>query len=401
MKSHIGPNGPDRCRAQTEDSCKYAQAEDHFSTKSAAIVEYNRRLEEAYGELSEVEQKQKDLSAFDERLRGRNKDLAQNVVALRAQLSGVTFEDANPERAQRRLTEAIAYAHERNNANLMSRLTAAVVLPSGAFKLEDGTRFSTDKALKAYVANKFLEVERQQVLKAIVDSTKTSPPSMSNFAYNTPNGRYELSFKRELDESYFESLPAHVRKNIVSERDSYSIEAAREALDEATFNRITSEQQNLDFVVGNLPDVGQQNMLASKELRGSTGDERVKSGILNLVTMYEKAREDFGSPKERKAELNDYKKSMKIAAIHAQEEQVFLPARSQKNGAIVSRKRVLDKSKVESILTPDILSKITIKKSEVDKEKARALLNDDQYKSLFGGVVAHFKVTQADGQSMG
>jgi hypothetical protein len=389
MKSHIGPNGPGKCTASVKD-CPFGGEDNHFHTIVEARQEYEARLEKAYAEESSVKSTKLKLTKIEQELRAKNASQAKEIVALRAQVGGVTFEDANPVRAKRRLEEAITFAESRGNTHLIDKLSHASVLPSGAFKLEDGSRANTDSYLKAKQALDDIESGRKELLSNIDELVKDNPTIEKQFTLKTDAGTFSLKLEPGYDEKEFEKLPLGLQEKLKSDKPSLSIDAARKALSPERLAEVTTTSQVLDFVIGKPVETAVAKVEIKKELTGDTTDEKVKSGLKNIADFYAGAHKEVGTAKSLKAVKTDNNTAVK-AATASTEGPVFVPARSQSNGLLVTHKQTLNKSK----LTPEEIARVTVTKRDVDSQLARTVLPTETFDKIFGATKASLRVTEA------
>lgn len=398
-KIHITPDGPKPCEAE-EGNCQYGDS-DHFSDPAEAQKEYESRGDAMLHEQGGIRKSKKassasKLSPREQELADSNKKLLQQIVDLRATQGDVTYEGADPKRAQRRLHEAIEYANSRNNTNLANQLKSAKVLPSGAFKTAEGKRVNTDAVLKSYVANKHIESERNAVIAQMNEEVSKNPTKDEKFTVKTDAGTFTATVKEGVDEEAFEKLSAKQKKACSSPREGLSLDKAREHLTPAQVHEITSRSQVTNYIVGKEPDVGQNEVKADRNLTGKTSDEKVKSGLTNLSKFYAQSAETYGKSRDLKAQVSEGSDAMKgVAAKH--QGNTFAPARSQRNGALVTERLSVNSKKAREILNDDQLKKITTTTDKPDPEKARLALDEKTYGKIFKARKVSVRVTEAKG----
>lgn len=394
---HITPEGPKPCRAGAPERCKYGDGE-HFDNEQDAQQEYERRGNEM---LKESEGVKKTKSAVkmtpkEQELAKKNQELLQQIVKLRSDSGDVTYEDANPERAQRRLQEALEYANSRGNTHLADQLSRARVLPSGAFKTSDGKRTNTDAVLKSYVASKHIESERKAVISAMTEAARESKPGKEKFAFKNEAGSFSATVGEGIDEDEFNKLTTAQQKACSSDSESLSLDEARKHLTPAQLHEITQKQQVTNYIVGKEPDVGQKDVTANRELKGKTSDEKIQSGLENLGEFYSKSASTYGKSRDLKAHLNEGSDAMKsVAASH--NGHTFAPARSQKNGALVTERFVVNSKKAREQLTDEQLKAITVTRPKPDPDKARLALDEKTFGKIFKARKVSVRVTEAKG----
>lgn len=397
-KVHMTPDGPKPCEATIKE-CEYG-ASDHFTDEAEAEREYAARGQKLIAEQGGVTKKKRKpagtMSAREKELVNKNKELLKKIVDMRSETGDVTYEGADPVRAQRRLTESIEYANSRGNTNLANSLSSARVLPSGAFKTSDGKRVNTDAVLKSYVANKHIESERKAVIASMTEAAQAEAPTKNKFSFKNEAGSFSATVSEGIDDDEFEKLSSRQKKACSSPKEGFSLDKAREHLTPAQLHEVTSRQQVANYVVGKEPDVGQNDVRANRELKGKTTDEKMQSGLESLGSFYEQSAKTYGRSRDLKAHVAEGSDAMKsVAAKH--KGNTFAPARSQKNGALVTERVAINPAKARELLTDDQLKKITTTTDKPDPEKARLALDEKTFGKIFKARKVSVRVTEAKG----
>lgn len=348
-------------------------------------------LEERFGAAGTA--KRRGLSEREVALRQRNADLVRKIVEVRAEHGDVTFDDANPERARRRLSEAIEYAEGRSNTHLVSKLSSAKVLPSGAFQRKsDKRRVNTDSALKSYVAEKEIEAGRARLQEAIQARVDSGEITGDKYTYRDDSGTYTLSIANKMDEEAFDALPDETKLKMTSQRPSISLDLAKEKLTAEELESITSKQQVMDFVVGKRPEI-EGLPKPRTELSGSNSEELAIDGLKGLSSYTQGVEAVLGSKAERAAKKSDDAEIIK-SAVAERGQNTFVPGRAYANGALISNRTVLQSSAViTENLSPAKLRSITVMSTQIDPEKAKSVLGDERYAEIFERPTASFRVT--------
>lgn len=393
MKSHIGPNGPGKCTASVQD-CPFGGADNHFATLAAARIEYEDRLTKAYEEVAVSKSKKARLTPKENELRARNAELAKQIVELRAQAGGITYEDANPVRAKKRLEESIAFAESRGNTHLVEKLSHATVLPSGAFKLEDGSRANVDKYLKAKQTVDDVDAGREKLIENINNLLKTESTDTAKFSLKTDAGSFSLTLKPSFNQEEFDKLAPGLQEKIKSPKSGLSIEAARANLTPEVLATVTNDSQVVDFVVGKPVETDAASVTPKMELTGDTTDAKINSGVKNIADFYGDVRAKTGRIKTLKDEISDNNTAIKSAASK-NSGAVFVPARSQSNGLVVTRRQTLSPAEVKAKLTPEQIASITVEKQEPDAQLAQTILPPATFGKIFGTINASLRFTEA------
>jgi hypothetical protein len=393
MKSHITPDGVRRCTAGA-GKCPFGGEDIHFHTKAEALVAYEHRVKQAFEDQASVGVKKRRLSEKEKELRKEAVELSKRLVEARAETTkGIVYDDADPVRAERRLKEAIEYANSRHNDHLVEKLAKATVLPSGSFKLSDGTRVNTDKILQNVILEKKIASERDKVLGALTKVAREGGNTKDKFQVKTARGTYSLTIGEGIDEDAFEKLPKKLRDACSSPKESFNIELARENIAPAKLRNLTTQTQTLDYILGKEPEVGQSAMNVSTEFKGKTTDEKLQSGTQNIADFYDNVSNTHGRLKAMKDYTASGKEAIKTA-VAAKKSNTFVPARSQYNGALVSARESLIPAMVHSELTSEEIKKITVVTNAPDITKAKTILPPDVFGKIFKAKKASLRVTE-------
>lgn len=391
MKSHIGPQGPGRCSAEP-DNCPFSPMEDHFSSLKEAKEVYMKRLESNQETVAILKSQKKKITQREQELLDRNAELAKKIIEMRAASGEITYEDANPERAKRRLEEAVNYARTRQNEYLRNKLIRARVLPSGSFQMADGTRVNMDDLHKEYVIEKQVNATREAFLKKVEEMTTKEGELPEKVTLKTPTATYSLTFKEGFNESEFDKLPEKTKNMIMKESTSFSVDAAREELPPSVFRKIVQDVQSFDVISGKKPDVNIPEL--KYRGTGSNVNEKAEDALTDYAVFHNSLIKEHGSFSEMKKHYSAGTNAIKTIAASNQD-TVFVPARSQFNGGLVSRKQILNQNKVHELLTPEERERITRTTMKPDPEKAAGVLSPEQYKKIFKAHKASLRVTEA------
>lgn len=416
-KYHINPETgrANICRAQdgncplrTEDNKQLP----HFNSKEESR-DYIEKTEAKMNKTLSSVSRRKKINAKDvtdlpvgQKMRPKVKELKDKVIAQalaesanHSEKSGIVIQGANPERAKRRHEEAIEFAESRQNVHLAEKLSKSKVLPSGSFTRPDGSRFSTDRMLETRTAIKHVEAEREH-LENVMNKIAASPDIKvgDKFSFKNASGSYSATVKEGgFNEKAFTELPENIKKMIVKDETSISIDKAREKLSPAQQKELISGSQVIDYVIGKPREVGQNAVTADTNLGSGSSKEKLQLGIEHMGKLYADAEASFGvKQRDLKKESSEMDSSIKsLAADEGNGNNVFAPARSFSNGAVISYRENISRKKAEEILTKSEIDSISYTRQVPDKDKARSLLTKDQYESIFNARKLSFYVRES------
>lgn len=371
--------------AQIEAIESYAMDKMPESTLGQSI------LEKRYG-TAPMPKRSFGLTAHEKELRHKTVELAKRIVELRVDSGDVTFDDANPERAHRRLDESIEYAEGRGNTNLVTKLSSASVLPSGAFQRKsDKLRVNTDAVLRNNVTEKEIEEGRGEIQRSIQRKIDSGEISEGKYTYRDDSGTYSLTVTPGFDEDAFMALDERTQIAISSPKSSVSIELAREKLSPELLEEVTNKQQVMDFVMGKKPEIDGLPK-PNTNLAGSDSEKIAESGLKNLSSYTQAVEKNFGSKAERGAKKTQDAEIIK-SAVADRGQNTFVPGRAYANGVLLSTRTVLNRSELEDKLSPAQIRSITAVSLQPDEAKAKQLLSKDEYAAVFQRQKAALRVT--------
>jgi len=407
---HNGPNGPGLCKSTGARGCPFdpeGTGANHFGSMEEAQEAYEAELTSEHGLVATASRNPRAKawtpSPHEAALKARNAELARRLVEERAKANvddGVMTEAEDPaklERGTRRLKEAVTFAESRGNTALTNKLSKAKVLPSGSFR-DGNTRIGTDKTIRTYVADKYVAEGRAEIEGAIQAAIDRGDITEGKYMHRDEAATYSLTVAPGLDRGAYERLPESLREKISSPRQSPSIDLAKEKLPADLYEKITTDSQVMDFVVSKTPDIGQWRAgRPVTDISGDSSESRAEWGLMNLSDWTARTDATFGSKKERTAELNHAKEVIKSSAAK-HDGNIFSPGRAYGNGVLVSGRRVLNRAAMEEHLTPAQIKSITRKELAPDPEKARKVLSEADYKTVFERNTASLRVTPKRGK---
>ena len=336
--------------------------------------------------------RKRELTEHEIALRNKTAELAREIVRLRAEQGDVTFDDANPERARRRLDEAINFAKSRGNTHLASKLSSAKVLPSGSFQRNsDQKRVNTDETIKDYVTDKAIEDGRNRIQGAIQSRIDKGEITEGKYTHKDESGTYSLTVAPAIDKVAYDNLDEATKRSISSPKESLSIDLAKNKIPREKLEVITKKQQVMDFVVSKKPEIGDVPK-PNLNLQGSTSEERASSGLKSLSDYTQSTSKAFGTKNDRAARKTESAEVVK-SAVANRGQNTFVPGRAYGNGTLLSARTVLDSKAVQEHLTPDEIKSITGVTLQPDPVKAKSVLSKEDYSALFERQTASLRVT--------
>lgn len=395
------------CRA--EKQCPLGADTPHFDNKqdAKAYVEKNEaQNNDTFTTVSKVNAKKitaknrvgNDLKPKVSELRAQVKANAKDVVSERAKNNNIILENANPERAQKRLEEAVEFANERKNVHLMEKLSTAKVLPSGSFKLANGTRFNTDQMLDRRTAIKHVEAQRAELNNALTEFTRENKiPVGSKATAKTDDGTFSITVNDGgFDEESYNKLPENIRAQMMKLENDIDIDLIREKISPQKQAEMMTKTQVIDYIIGKPHNINQEAVKANTHFEGATNEEKMQDGANKVAALYSNAKDTFGkTQKQLNAESAIMTDAVKAAASqHSPNQNTFVPARSQSNGAIVTGRENISRKKAYEILTKEEIQSVTVVNQVPDKEKAKSILSPAEYDKIFNARRVSIRATE-------
>lgn len=400
-KKHFTPEGAKDCVAKDEMACPYGggvgthvdaeQGDELFAQRceeASRIPTYEKAKRIRY-HLDPVQARSR-LVAIDQRMA---------VIAERSDRQ-ITCEDANPVRARRRLMETAASTTWENKPVLSNMTAQSVVLPSGAFRDENGERTNTDRGVRADFILDDVAAERQARLEELAEAIRGKDVSNTTFTFSDESGRYTYKIKDgQLDRKALKKLPERVQRQIKSPKESVSVELAAKKLPPEVYAQIVKPQEAVYFVYDKAPNVGANNISRERHVvHGENVAECVESCHGSMSRFYRSVAKSYGNLAVARHEKKRTGEAIKAASATKHGDPphpVFAPARSQRNGAVVTHRNVIDKEKMKQVLTPSQIQSIMTTRWEPDPEKGKAVLSPEKYEQVFNARTVSLSYTQS------
>lgn len=300
----------------------------------------------------------------------------------------------NMERAKARIRAALDYAKRQGNEHLMRKIGRAKVLSTGSFQDNTGKRFNIDTVLK----------EKSRI-NHINDQTQTALAEMSTiirdhshefrdgdkFQVKNSAGSFTVTVAPSINQDAYDALPGDVKKQISTEKTTYSVDKAREHLDRRTYNRLVSRTDVMDVVLAKREQDDFSSIsyrTTSLDTRGKTGRDMMEDSLNHVGGMYERFREENQGAGLKTAEANYKKRTTQIkdsiATRFGRKDNFYVPARSLNNGALISHREYFTKpSELHQEIPVETLVKIRSTRYAPDVKKARAVLTPEQFAQVF------------------
>lgn len=421
------------CRA-TNKPCPLGDNGVHFDNIEDAMIYSTQNLEGKFGvggfgpeertlreptakEVAEYNRKQKQkpttatdtsLTENEARVLGDFQSNIKKFIAARAQNNDLALQDAHTQEwAQKKFYGAVDYATQQENKHLLKKLKDARIVDSGSFKMEDGSTVSTDTIIEQ--KSKLEDItDKQNALKeemrGIIARAHENGEDLSQLKFKpapySEDGkkRVTMSISPDINRKVYDELPESVKKEISTETTSYSVERAREVLSAAKIHKITNRVQTINYFMGKPKDIEGNTVSVPKESTGTTS-ERLESRQKDIANLHKSFMDANGvTKKEMEAQHEEATEAAKQAATATQSQgSVFLPARSAKNGALISNSYIIDRNEAEARLTEAERKKISTTTVSLSITKAKEAvkagrLSSEQFDQIFSNYKMNLRV---------
>lgn len=408
-KSHIGPNGPGRCRAKKAGTCPYVPDAGHFDTVEQANAEMERRAARFSNKVSMLE-KRRVLTVREKNQLAKNKALLSQISKTRVKrnpdivVDGEGAKKANPERLRERAMNVQEFAQSHGNLSLQRSASKAKVLPIGSFKDKSSNgrkRFAASTAIATSLqANAYNERDshfRNSLSKwvrenedkidwstvgdkgVIVKNTGQLPDDVSSVSTKVERGFSASAFEKHVPEAW--------KKELLVEKERNSAAKLKEALGADANKYIT--RTSSAFVVAEMDgdakayrdgydSKGTYSALdkASEKGKVSVSDlaEVTASGIGSNLRDYQ---DKFGeSPKETSQRASDQRGFIRaIAEKKEYGHNVIVPGKETNQNMLIRGEERVNWKQVEADLGPEKMAQF--KETYMDYDHERAKVNLD------------------------
>ena len=413
-KYHATPTGQIReCKA-TKRACRYGPAL-HGNTKDEVKQIIINDLESKHGAFAEIYRPRKnamtkhptkkgnvvrrgvEMSKIDAALKDNLIRSANEIISRRAHSGDILLAKANPSAAERRLKKAVDFADQQNNGHLMKTLQNSKVLPSSRFKSSDGTVVDTDTYLDRDEQMSRVDDERKRLNKVVKDFVSSSNLKKPRYELDGEIAKVVINVKEnQLDEDYLKTLPESLKRKIQTRKPKVSLDLVRLHLDKETQDKILTNSQTTNVVLGSRHDVGKYVVNADTSLPGKTDEDKMDAALNNYQQLYADAQISFGMKyRDLKKTTGSMNNVMKTAAIlNNPDGSTYIPARALNRGVVINNRQQVNQTNARKNLTPEQLALVSNYEYKVDEDLARQHLSKEQFDKLFSARTASVRVTE-------
>ena len=413
-KYHATPTGQIReCKA-TKRACRYGPAL-HGNTKDEVKQIIINDLESKHGAFAEIYRPRKnamtkhptkkgnvvrrgvEMSKIDAALRDNLIRSANEVISRRAHSGDILLAKANPSAAERRLKKAVDFADGQNNGHLMKILQNSKVLPSSRFKSSDGTVVDTDTYLDRDEQMSRVDDERKRLDKVVKDFVSSSNLKKPRYELDGEIAKVVIDVKEnQLDKDYLKTLPESLKRKIQTRKPKVSLDLVRLHLDKETQDKILTNSQTTNVVLGSRHDVGKYVVNADTSLPGKTDEDKMDAALNNYQQLYADAQTSFGMKyRDLKKTTGSMNNVMKTAAkLNNPDGNTYIPARALNRGVVINNRQQVNQTNARKNLTPEQLALVSNYEYKVDEDLARQHLSKEQFDKLFSARTASVRVTE-------
>jgi hypothetical protein len=413
-KYHATPTGQVReCKA-TKRSCRYGPAL-HGNTKDEVKMIIINDLESKHGAFAEIYRPRKnamtkhptkkgnvvrrgvEMSKIDAALRDNLIRSANEIISRRAHSGDILLAKANPSAAERRLKKAVEFADGQNNGHLMKILQNSKVLPSSRFKSSDGTVVDTDTYLDRDEQMSRVDDERKRLDKGVKGFVSSSNLKKPRYELDGEIAKVVINVKEnQLDEDYLKTLPESLKRKIQTRKPKVSLDLVRLHLDKETQDKILTNSQTTNVVLGSSHDVGKYVVNADTSLPGKTDEDKMDAALNNYQQLYADAQTSFGMKyRDLKKTTGSMNNVMKTAAtLNNPDGSTYIPARALNRGVVINNRQQVNQTNARKNLTPEQLALVSNYEYKVDEDLARQHLSKEQFDKLFSARTASVRVTE-------
>lgn len=413
-KYHATPTGQIReCKA-TKRACRYGPAL-HGNTKDEVKQIIINDLESKHGAFAEIYRPRKnamtkhptkkgnvvrrgvEMSKIDAALKDNLIRSANEIISRRAHSGDILLAKANPSAAERRLKKAVDFADQQNNGHLMKTLQNSKVLPSSRFKSSDGTVVDTDTYLDRDEQMSRVDDERKRLDKVVKDFVSSSNLKKPRYELDGEIAKVVINVKEnQLDEDYLKTLPESLKRKIQTRKPKVSLDLVRLHLDKETQDKILTNSQTTNVVLGSRHDVGKYVVNADTSLPGKTDEDKMDAALNNYQQLYADAQTSFGMKyRDLKKTTGSMNNVMKTAAtLNNPDGSTYIPARALNRGVVINNRQQVNQTNARNNLTPEQLALVSNYEYKVDEDLARQHLSKEQFDKLFSARTASVRVTE-------
>ena len=400
-------SAPTKCNAKSAATCPYGNSEkypeaQHYASMEEGQAAYEADMEASAGSRTlgskrekpvKVQNPEAGLDSDEQRALDSFSEGLKTVLKARADAGMLSFDDKKtPEWATKKFNSAVDYAGSRGNEHLLAKLQDARILSSGSFKTPEGKSYSTDTIIEQKTRLDDIEDKATGLryeMKSILaeQGSDAVGTKFEKVEYNGGGGKVTMSVTSELNREKFDKLDEQTKAAISTTTRSYSVEKAREVLDAKTVHKLTNRVQSVNYFMGKPKDIDGNTGTPSgiQDGRFDSWQDKLRTRQKEMARLHEDfARNNGMSKKEMTAQHKEATEAAKQQATATQSHSgVFLPARSNKNGALVTNSYIIDKKAADELLTDEQKAAISTTSTAPSMTKAKQVLSAKQFADLY------------------
>lgn len=424
-KFHIGRGGKPAVCSAKKGNCPYGGESEHYSTREAAKVAIesqglkhvlNNPASKKQTPIKEPEDTTGKTYSNGKVVLGDKKefvsdvrDNANRIIRERKNAGDLSENEKRTEVAQRRIAKLVDSSMVRDDKELIAKLQNAVMADNSFFVNKKGQRVHVSDVMQAAADVKVNEDNNEKFKNTI--SAMAQDPSIPEGVHNFGGVKVEVLGQEhnEIDSNYAESLDKETLAKISKPQSYIDINKAKKNLPPEVLDQVLSHQSVANVIDGraneketltrwNKPDTSGlsakqafeetaknygQNVLSNQEAMGQSKSalKAQRDEITSLIKaeateMNDRNREEYratGIPAGTDTASQTYDGTRNI----------MFPGRKHDSGVLVSERDVIDRKKLEGLVSPDVLEAVSVKRPTIDKERAKKHLPKEEYSKLF------------------
>lgn len=424
-KFHIGRGGKPAVCSAKKGKCPYGGESDHYSSRESAQVAIesqglkhvlNNPASRKQTPIKEPEDTTGKLYSKGKVVLGDKKEFisdvrnnANKIINDRKNSGDLSENERRTEVAQRRIAKLVDSSMVREDKELIGKLQNAIMADNSFFTNKNGERVHVSDVMQVAADVKVNEDNNEKFKNTI--SAMAQNPDIPEGVYPFNGVKVEILGKEynEIDNDYAESLDEATLSKISKPQSYIDINKAKKNLPPEVLDEVLSHQSVANVIDGrakeketlarwNKPDTDGlkaadafkktaesygKNVLSNQEAMGQSKSslkaqrDEITSLIKNRATeMNDKYREDY---KNNGTSIGNDIASQTYDGTR----NIMFPGRKHDSGVLVSERDVINRKKLEGIVSPEVLEAVSVKRPTIDKELAKKHLSEEQFSKLF------------------